>query len=178
MADERKGSLSGLTENEAKEFHGIFVTSFIIFTVIAIVAHFLVWQWRPWLVRHAVAPEAVFDITVSHRRLKNVANLASFRSAQSLDCALFTFLFVLALVIHFILLSTDRFNWLGGHAAPSAAAQHMSSLPDTRQALALFADGGGRDRSRDRLRPLPRATCPPPIATTSMREHNHVDAQL
>jgi light-harvesting complex 1 alpha chain len=30
--------------------------------------------------------------------------------------ALFTFLFVLALLIHFILLSTDRFNWLGGHA--------------------------------------------------------------
>ncbi len=49
MADERRGSLSGLTESEAKEFHGIFVTSFIIFTVIAIVAHFLVWQWRPWL---------------------------------------------------------------------------------------------------------------------------------
>jgi light-harvesting complex 1 alpha chain len=29
--------------------------------------------------------------------------------------ALFTFLFVLALLIHFILLSTDRFNWLEGH---------------------------------------------------------------
>ena len=28
--------------------------------------------------------------------------------------ALFVFLFVLALVIHFILLSTDRFNWLEG----------------------------------------------------------------
>ncbi len=28
--------------------------------------------------------------------------------------ALFTFLFALALVIHFILLSTNRFNWLGG----------------------------------------------------------------
>ena len=28
--------------------------------------------------------------------------------------ALFTFLFVLALLIHFILLSTDRFNWLDG----------------------------------------------------------------
>ena len=27
---------------------------------------------------------------------------------------LFAFLFVLALVIHFILLSTDRFNWLEG----------------------------------------------------------------
>jgi light-harvesting complex 1 beta chain len=49
MADDKRQSLSGLTESEAKEFHGIFVTSFIIFTVIAIVAHVLVWQWRPWL---------------------------------------------------------------------------------------------------------------------------------
>jgi light-harvesting complex 1 beta chain len=49
MAEEKSGSLSGLTENEAKEFHKIFVTSFIVFTIIAIVAHFLVWQWRPWL---------------------------------------------------------------------------------------------------------------------------------
>ena len=47
--DMRDGSLTGLTENEAKEFHGIFVTSFIIFTIVAIVAHFLVWMWRPWL---------------------------------------------------------------------------------------------------------------------------------
>ena len=49
MAEESRGSLSGLTEHEAKEFHGIFVKSFIGFTLIAIVAHFLVWQWRPWL---------------------------------------------------------------------------------------------------------------------------------
>ena len=28
--------------------------------------------------------------------------------------SLFIFLFVLALLIHFILLSTDRFNWLDG----------------------------------------------------------------
>ncbi len=50
MADNnRSGSMSGLTEAEAREFHGVFVTSFIIFTVIAIIAHFLVWQWRPWL---------------------------------------------------------------------------------------------------------------------------------
>ena len=36
---------------------------------------------------------------------------------------LFVFLFVLALVIHFILLSTNRFNWLDGpHVAPPAAA--------------------------------------------------------
>ena len=45
----RSGSMSGLTEAEAREFHGIFVTSFIVFTVIAIIAHVLAWQWRPWL---------------------------------------------------------------------------------------------------------------------------------
>jgi light-harvesting complex 1 beta chain len=50
MADgDRPRSLSGLTEPEAKEFHSIFMTSFIIFMVIAIIAHFLAWQWRPWL---------------------------------------------------------------------------------------------------------------------------------
>ena len=42
-------SVSGLTEPESREFHGVFVTSFLLFTVIAAVAHFLVWQWRPWL---------------------------------------------------------------------------------------------------------------------------------
>ena len=36
--------------------------------------------------------------------------------------ALFTFLFALALVIHFILLSTDRFNWLEGPRATRAGA--------------------------------------------------------
>ncbi|HTI30812.1 MAG TPA: light-harvesting antenna LH1, alpha subunit [Sphingomonas sp.] len=37
--------------------------------------------------------------------------------------ALFIFLFVLALLIHFILLSTDKFNWLDGpHAAPATTA--------------------------------------------------------
>ena len=49
MAEERKGSLSGLTEQEAKEFHGIFVSSFIGFTIVAIIAHVLVWNWRSWL---------------------------------------------------------------------------------------------------------------------------------
>jgi light-harvesting complex 1 beta chain len=49
MAEERRGSLSGLMENEAREFHGIFMTSLIVFTVIAVIAHVLVWQWRPWL---------------------------------------------------------------------------------------------------------------------------------
>jgi len=46
--------------------------------------------------------------------------------------ALFTFLFVLALLIHFILLSTDRFNWLEGPGAASGGAQQMSALPPSR----------------------------------------------
>lgn len=43
--------------------------------------------------------------------------------------ALFTFLFVLALLIHFILLSTDRFNWLEGPKDAKAAAAHTLVLP-------------------------------------------------
>ncbi len=45
---ERDKSLSGLNEDEAKEFHSIFVVSFIAFTIIALIAHLLVWNWRPW----------------------------------------------------------------------------------------------------------------------------------
>lgn len=40
--------------------------------------------------------------------------------------ALGVFLFVLALLIHFILLSTNRFNWLDGG---SHAAAQNSSMP-------------------------------------------------
>jgi light-harvesting complex 1 beta chain len=47
--DNDRSSLSGLTEAEAQEFHGLFVKSFIAFTIIAIIAHFLVWSWRPWI---------------------------------------------------------------------------------------------------------------------------------
>ena len=47
--DPNTGSLSGLTEAEAKEFHRIFLGSFVLFVMIAITAHILVWAWRPWL---------------------------------------------------------------------------------------------------------------------------------
>ncbi len=49
MPTDDRSSLSGLTEAEAQEFHSLFVTSFIAFTVIAIIAHILVWMWRPWI---------------------------------------------------------------------------------------------------------------------------------
>ena len=42
--------------------------------------------------------------------------------------ALFTFLFGLALLIHFILLSTSRFNWLEGpHPQPSSSVTQSST---------------------------------------------------
>jgi light-harvesting complex 1 alpha chain len=40
--------------------------------------------------------------------------------------ALFTFLFALALVIHFILLSTDRFNWLDGPRMGASVTEEMT----------------------------------------------------
>ncbi|MBL8671462.1 MAG: light-harvesting protein [Alphaproteobacteria bacterium] len=44
--------------------------------------------------------------------------------------ALFTFLFGLALLIHFILLSTDRFNWIEGpRAMKVSSAAQLSPLP-------------------------------------------------
>jgi light-harvesting complex 1 beta chain len=49
MSDnDRFGPGAYLTPEEAKEFHKMFVSSFIAFTIIAIVAHILVWMWRPW----------------------------------------------------------------------------------------------------------------------------------
>lgn len=44
--------------------------------------------------------------------------------------ALFIFLFVLALLIHFILLSTDKFNWLDGpRNTPVATAPAAAPAP-------------------------------------------------
>lgn len=48
MTDERMGPGTYLTPEEAKEFHKLFVVSMGFFTIVAIIAHFLVWQWRPW----------------------------------------------------------------------------------------------------------------------------------
>lgn len=42
-------SLSGLTDAQAQEFHKLFISGFLTFTAIAVVAHVLVWMWRPWI---------------------------------------------------------------------------------------------------------------------------------
>jgi light-harvesting complex 1 beta chain len=43
-------SLSGMSEGEAQEFHRFYLQGMYIFTGIAIVAHVLVFAWRPWIV--------------------------------------------------------------------------------------------------------------------------------
>jgi len=47
MAD--PGSMTGLSEDEAQEFHKIFMQSATIFIGVAAVAHVLAFAWRPWL---------------------------------------------------------------------------------------------------------------------------------
>jgi light-harvesting complex 1 alpha chain len=54
--------------------------------------------------------------------------------------ALAIFLFVLALLIHFILLSTDRFNWIEGPAvAPAAAVAAPAAAAPAADAAAMPA---------------------------------------
>jgi light-harvesting complex 1 alpha chain len=45
--------------------------------------------------------------------------------------ALFIFLFVLALLIHFILLSTDKFNWLDGPKTAPVATMAPAAATTT-----------------------------------------------
>jgi len=41
-------SISGLTDEEAQEFHHYWAQGFVGFTAVAVLAHILVWAWRPW----------------------------------------------------------------------------------------------------------------------------------
>lgn len=44
-----KTGWTGMSDDEAMEFHQFYMQGLIGFTVIAVVAHFLVWMWRPWI---------------------------------------------------------------------------------------------------------------------------------
>jgi light-harvesting complex 1 beta chain len=65
---ERRSTLSGLSELEAREFNRIFVLSFIIFTSVAIVAHFLAYLWRPWGGDYRTS-QLVIDSVMHHAHL-------------------------------------------------------------------------------------------------------------
>ncbi len=46
--------------------------------------------------------------------------------------ALTLFLAVLALTLHFIMLSTAKYNWIEGSAAPAVSSAQMAPLPASR----------------------------------------------
>lgn len=48
MAD-NDGSWSGISDQEAQEFHSYYMQGMFLFVAIAVVAHLLVWFWRPWI---------------------------------------------------------------------------------------------------------------------------------
>ena len=49
MSDNKLGPGTYLTDAEAKEVHKLFIVSMAFFVLVAVIAHFLVWSWRPWL---------------------------------------------------------------------------------------------------------------------------------
>lgn len=48
MDAKKQRSLSSLSEAEAHSARRIFVISFLVFVIFAIVVHIALWQWRPW----------------------------------------------------------------------------------------------------------------------------------
>jgi light-harvesting complex 1 beta chain len=48
MSSDHESPLNYLTEAEAKEVHKLFIISMGFFTTVAIIAHILMWAWRPW----------------------------------------------------------------------------------------------------------------------------------
>ncbi len=72
--------------------------------------------------------------------------------------ALSVFLFVLALLIHFILLSTDRFNWLEGPHHGATAAQ-MAPRPPTAKKRCPPRGRPGRFATVHRERRIRRWPC-------------------
>ena len=48
MAEEYRSPVSGLTNDEARELHSGFMTMMTVYILIACIAHYLVWIWRPW----------------------------------------------------------------------------------------------------------------------------------
>jgi light-harvesting complex 1 beta chain len=49
MAEKTSGLPPTLTRNDTRTFAGIFVASFIVFLMIAIIAQTFTWHWRLWL---------------------------------------------------------------------------------------------------------------------------------
>ena len=58
-------STSGLTPDEAREFHDYWMKGAMLFTIVAVIAHLLVWIWRPWLKATASADADLLQNSVT-----------------------------------------------------------------------------------------------------------------
>tara|TARA_B100000678_G_C18171807_1_gene487511 strand:+ start:1042 stop:1278 length:237 start_codon:yes stop_codon:yes gene_type:complete len=61
MDAKKERSLSSLSEAEANSSRRVFVISFLVFVIFAIVVHIVLWQWRPWTWLSVEAP-ALLDM--------------------------------------------------------------------------------------------------------------------
>lgn len=50
MADRTDLSFTGLTDDQAQELHGVYISGLLLFTAIAVAAHIAVFAWRPWFI--------------------------------------------------------------------------------------------------------------------------------
>lgn len=58
--------LGNVSDAEAKEFHNAFMSGFYIWLLVAIVAHILVWMWKPWLTVDAKRASLESLVTLSN----------------------------------------------------------------------------------------------------------------
>ena len=94
--------------------------------------------------------------------------------------ALVMFLFVLAVLIHFILLSTEQFNWLDGPKKAAAAQQRRRCRrrrPGTRSSARLVQRRAGAAATA-RLRPSPTDSPPAPPERHCVGGVDHGHAQF
>ena len=49
MAKEERKNLTGISDEQAQEIQKHVMMGFMGFLLIAIVAHYLTWMWRPWI---------------------------------------------------------------------------------------------------------------------------------
>lgn len=78
MSDNKLGPGTYLTDAEAKEVHKLFIVSMAFFVLVAVVAHFLVWEWRPWL-----GPSKPFVQAASAQTTGNVQQADAARAAPT-----------------------------------------------------------------------------------------------
>mgnify|MGYP006281721021 CR=1 FL=1 len=66
-------SLTGLTDDQAKELTELSLRRLVLFSGVAAVAHFLVWLWRPWF----PGPEGYTGASLDVESVTQLAQAAS-----------------------------------------------------------------------------------------------------